>query len=161
MIRKVGADDFEDLLAIINAASQGYRHNIPGECWNEPYMAAAELAAEIADGVDFYGYVKDERLVGVMGIQEKNGATLIRHAYVRPEEQSKGIGGELLRRLLELVNSPRILVGTWQANTGAVRFYEHNGFVRLPHAESMRLLARHWTITPLQAESSVVLELTH
>jgi len=65
--------------AIINQAAEAYRGVIPPDCWHEPYMSRSSLAAEIADGVTFWGW-DDSGLVGVMGIQKVSDATLIRHA---------------------------------------------------------------------------------
>ena len=42
---------------------------IPADRWHEPYMPADELDAEIAAGVEFWGYEDDGELIGVMGIQ--------------------------------------------------------------------------------------------
>ena len=62
-----------------------------------------------------------------MGIQPVRDVNLIRHAYVVPESQGRGIGGALLEHLLELATRP-MLVGTWAAATWAIRFYERYGF---------------------------------
>ncbi len=45
------------------------------------------------EGVVFWGYEKNGKLMGVMGIQYVQDVTLIRHAYVRPARQNQGIGG--------------------------------------------------------------------
>jgi len=52
---------------------------------------------------------------------------LIRHAYVRPENQGQGIGGALLRRLTA-ETAERILIGTWAAAEWAIGFYRKHGF---------------------------------
>ena len=49
---------------------------------------------------------------GVMGIQPVQDVTLIRHAYVRSENQKKGIGARLLSHLRGLTDTP-VLIGTW------------------------------------------------
>ena len=49
-----------------------------------------------------------------MGIQPVRDVNLIRHAYVVPESQGRGIGGALLEHLLALATRP-MLVGTWAA----------------------------------------------
>ena len=74
-------------------------------------MSAAELGEEIESGVQFYGYTEDKSVVGVMGIQPVNDATLIRHAYVFANQQRKGIGEKLLNHLLRLAQTSDILVG--------------------------------------------------
>jgi N-acetylglutamate synthase-like GNAT family acetyltransferase len=81
---------------------------------------------------------------------------LIRHAYVRPEWQRRGVGAALIVHLRALA-ARRMLVGTWAAATWAIRFYERHGF-RLLTAQSTRtLLQTYWRISERQMETSVVL----
>src|SRR3954451_22722744 len=84
------------ILAIVNAAAAAYRGVIPADRWREPYMPARELDDEIAAGVELWGYEADGALVAVMGIQRVRDVDLIRHAYVAPGMQRRGIGGALL-----------------------------------------------------------------
>src|SRR5438132_288815 len=93
MIRPCRDDERDTILAIANAAADAYRGVIPDDRWHEPYMPASELDAEIAAGVAFWGYEDDGALVGVMGIQPVRDVELIRHAYVVPSGQRRGIGG--------------------------------------------------------------------
>ncbi len=156
MIRPLRADETEAILAIINAAAQAYRGVIPADCWHEPYMSSRELANELKAGVTFFGYEDDGRLVGVMGRQDLGEVTLIRHAYVHPAWQRRGIGEQLLHYLLTDLSGP-VLVGTWAAAHWAVRFYEKNGFTLMSPQEKERLLRSYWTISDRQIETSVVL----
>ena len=141
---------------IINDAAIAYKGAIPADRWHEPYMPMADLQAEIAKGVRFYGCTIDGRLVGVMGIQDVKDVTLIRHAYVRTAERRHGVGQALLQHLNGLAKRP-ILIGTWKAATWAIRFYEKNGFRVVSEAEKNRLLRTYWTIPDRQVEESVVL----
>ncbi|MGA7915916.1 MAG: GNAT family N-acetyltransferase, partial [Candidatus Acidiferrales bacterium] len=95
-------------------------------------------------------------LGGVMGIQDVQDVTLIRHAYVRTGSQKRGIGGRLLSHLLGLSSRP-ILIGTWAAAVWAIRFYEANGFKMVSPEEIDRLLKKYWEIPERQIETSVVL----
>jgi GNAT superfamily N-acetyltransferase len=119
-------------------------------------MPAEELDAEIAAGVVFWGYEEDGALLGIMGIQPVGDVDLIRHAYVAPAAQRKGVGGVLLGHLRASATR-RILVGTWASAEWAIAFYERHGFERLPREEGARLLRRYWTIPERQIETSVVL----
>src|ERR1700754_930736 len=83
-IRPCRDDDRETILAIVNAAAEAYRGVIPADRWHEPYMDRPELEAEIAGGVEFWGYEQDGALVGVMGIQRMEDVDLIRQPYVEP-----------------------------------------------------------------------------
>jgi N-acetylglutamate synthase-like GNAT family acetyltransferase len=106
--------------------------------------------------VRFFGYEENGELAGVMGIQDVQDVTLIRHAYVRTASRSKGIGGKLLNELRRLTTRP-ILIGTWSAATWAIRFYERHGFRQVSVEEKNRLLKKYWTIPDRQVETSVVL----
>ena len=156
MIRSLRADEIEAILAIINDAAQAYCGVIPADCWHEPYMSYQELESELRAGVNFWGYEGDGRVVGVMGRQDLGEVILIRHAYVDPTWQRRGIGNKLLDHLLTGLSRP-VLVGTWAAAHWAVCFYEKNGFTLVSHQEKERLLRTYWTISPRQIETSVVL----
>jgi N-acetylglutamate synthase-like GNAT family acetyltransferase len=121
MIRKCNHKDFENIYAIINEAAQVYKGVIPADRWKIPYMSREELKQEIDEGVQFWGYEAGGRLMGVMGMQAVQDVTLIRHAYVRPEEQNQGIGTKLLFELCKQTDRP-ILIGTWAAATRAIYF---------------------------------------
>jgi GNAT superfamily N-acetyltransferase len=139
---------------IVNSAAVAYRGAIPEDRWHEPYMGPAELEAEIAAGVEFWGYEDNGELLGVMGIQPVQDVTLIRHAYVSPAAQGRGIGGALLAAL-DAPGSGQMLVGTWAAASWAIRFYERHGFVAAD--DPATLLRRYWSIPERQIETSVVL----
>jgi Sec-independent protein translocase protein TatA/GNAT superfamily N-acetyltransferase len=155
-IRPLNHEEIDRALAIINQAALAYQGVIPADCWQEPYMPEEELRAEIAAGVNFWGYEDEGRLLGVMGRQDLVRVTLIRHAYVDPGAQRQGVGARLLNDILQQVPGP-VLVGTWAAAWWAIRFYEKHGFRLVTQAEKDRLLQTYWTITPRQVETSVVL----
>ena|ERR1700724_2225171 len=156
MIRRCDDRDFELILAIINDGAQAYRGIIPADRWIEPYMSRKELQHQIDEGVVFWGSEETGPLEGVMGIQEVQDVTLIRHAYVRTSSQRRGIGGHLLSHLRELASGP-LLIGTWAAAGWAIHFYERHGFQMVSRREQERLLKRYWTIPERQIDSSVVL----
>jgi len=132
---------------------------IPDDLWKEPYMSSEELEREINAGIVFYGWVEDDVLLGVMGIQSVKDVTLIRHAYVLTKYQRKGIGGKLLKYLIDLAKTSEILVGTWASATWAIRFYEKRGFKLVSSEEKNKLLRTYWNIPERQIEASVVLRL--
>jgi GNAT superfamily N-acetyltransferase len=163
--------DLAAMVAIINAAATAYAGVIPADRYHQPYMPREELCAEIAAGVRFWGLFEapdpetglsadGSALAGVMGVQDVDDVTLIRHAYVRPDRQRAGVGGRLLASLLGLAGEPPawpLLVGTWAAAWWAVAFYERHGFVLVTPEEKDRLLRRYWNIPERQVETSVVL----
>jgi GNAT superfamily N-acetyltransferase len=158
-IRPCRDDERDAIFAIVNAAAEAYRGVIPPDRWHEPYMPREELDAEIDAGVEFWGYESDGGLLGVMGIQPVRDVVLIRHAYVVPGDQRRGIGGALIEHLLRDVTQP-ILVGTWAAAEWAIRFYERHGFELLSRERTRELLQTYWSIPDRQVETSVVLALS-
>jgi GNAT superfamily N-acetyltransferase len=155
-IRLCRDDDRAAILAIVNAAAEAYRAVIPIDRWHEPYMPQNELESEIAAGVVFWGHEDNGVLVGVMGLQSVRDVDLIRHAYVRPGSQRRGVGGTLVRHLRGL-STRRILVGTWGAADWAVRFYRRHGFELVSPERKSVLLKTYWIIPDRQIETSVVL----
>jgi GNAT superfamily N-acetyltransferase len=155
-IRPCRDDERTAILAIINAAAAAYRGVIPADRWREPYMPAGELDREIAAGVTFWGYEADGALVGIMGLQAMRDVDLIRHAYVSPGSQGRGVGGALLEHFTGAA-ARRMLVGTWAAAEWAIRFYRRHGFELVSPERKAELLKTYWTIPDRQIETSVVL----
>ena len=156
MIRRCNDADFTAIEAIVNEAAEAYRGAIPADCWHEPYMTGSDLTTEIAAGVNFWGWEEYGALAGIMGLQKVRDATLIRHAYVLPFHQGRGVGGALLAALAVQATKP-LMVGTWAAATWAIRFYERHGFRLVSTEEKDRLLSTYWSIPLRQQETSVVL----
>lgn len=152
-IRRLTMEDSTRIVAIINSAATKYENEIPDDLYSEPYMPLDELEDEM-EKMDFFGYVT-ETLLGVIGLQNLDDVSLIRHLYVIPEQQRHGIGTELLDHSIDRAGSDEILVGTWEAATWAIRFYEKNGFDLVDDAES--LLQQHWEVPPRQMDESLVL----
>jgi GNAT superfamily N-acetyltransferase len=155
-IRLCRDDERTAMLGIINAAAEAYRGVIPPDCWHEPYMPPQDFDREIAKGVDFWGYEMHGKLIGVMGIQPVRDVDLIRHAYVLPGSQRRGVGAALITHLRHL-SARRMLVGTWSAAIWAIRFYQRHSFQLLAAERARALLGMYWTITDRQIETSVVL----
>ncbi len=155
-IRPCIETDFETIFEIVNDGASAYKGVIPSDCWKEPYMPREELKHEINVGVRFWGYEENGKLIGVMGIQDVQDVTLIRHAYVRTTHRNQRIGGKLLAFLRTQTNKP-ILIGTWADAVWAIRFYEKHGFRLVTPEEKNRLLKKYWTVSDRQIETSVVL----
>ena len=155
-IRQAKDADLTQLLAIINEAAQAYRGVIPADRWREPYMPEQELVSEIANGITFWVAEEEGQVLGVIGLQDRGAVALIRHAYVAPTTQRKGVGTKLLRHVEALTAKP-VLIGTWADASWAIDFYRRNGFTLVGPAEKDRLLRTYWLIPERQIETSVVL----
>jgi GNAT superfamily N-acetyltransferase len=147
----------DEMYRVINDAATAYRGVIPADCCPDPYMPRAELAAEMA-AMQFYGGFADGRLVAVMGVQDVQDVTLVRHAYVETARRGQGYGGALLRHVEAAAGRATILVGTWAAATWAIAFYQAHGYALVAdRAEKDALLRRYWPVPERQIETSVVL----
>ena len=158
MIREYTKSDSSEILYVINDAAARYKNVIPDNCWHEPYMSERELLDEFKDGVRMFGYLHNNKLIGVIGFQEIKDVVLIRHAYTLTTYQGKGMGSALLEYLLNKNRNSRLLVGTWKNAKWAIRFYEKFGFNLHAKKKTTLLLKKYWNIPLKQIENSVVLE---
>ena len=158
MIREYIKSDSSKILYVINDAAVRYKGIIPDNCWHEPYMSEQELVDEFTDGVRMFGYNRNNKLIGVIGIQEIKDVILIRHAYTLTSYQGKGIGSALLKYLLKRNQNSRLLVGTWRKARWAIRFYEKFDFILHAKKQATQLLKKYWKIPLKQIKNSVVLE---
>jgi N-acetylglutamate synthase-like GNAT family acetyltransferase len=156
MIRKCIDADFEMIYQIINDSAEAYRGVIPADRWHEPYMSREQLKEEIDASVRFWGFEEDSVLIGVMGMQDREDVTLMRHAYVRSRMRNHGIGSRLLKFLESTTEKP-ILIGTWADATWAVAFYQKHGYRLVSTVEKNQLLKKYWHVPERQIETSVVL----
>jgi len=154
MICQCRPEDTNRIYFIINEAARAYESIIPADCYHQPYMPIEELEREMKR-MAFFGWEVGGELVGVTGFEPIKDVTLIRHSYVLPGWQRQGIGSRLLEYLMGLVNTHRLLVGTWVDAFWAIDFYEKHGFRLLPDKDD--LLKTYWDIPQRQIETSVVL----
>ena len=158
MIKEYKKSDSSEILYVINDAAIKYKGVIPGNCWHEPYMPEQELINEFNNGLRMFGNHYNNKLIGVIGIQDIKDVILIRHAYTLTSYQNKGTGSMLLEYLLKKNQNSRLLVGTWKNATWAIRFYEKFGFILHAKDQSTLLLKKYWKISSNQIKNSAVLE---
>ena len=154
MIRPCSQADLARMCEVINDAATAYEGAIPADCYHQPYMPLDELEREAAR-MTFYGWEEDGRLIGVVGYEPIRDVTLMRHCYVLSDRQRRGVGSALVRHVMDVTTTERLMVGTWAAATWAIRFYEKHGFRLLPDGDA--LLRTYWDIPARQRETSVVL----
>ena len=158
MIKEYKQNNTSEIINIINNASLKYKGIIPNDCWKEPYMSEQELLDEFSDGVRMYGYHQNNKLIGVIGVQEVKDVILIRHTYTLSSYQNIGAGSALLEYLLKKNQDSRLLIGTWKDAIWAIQFYQKFGFILHNKEETNLLLKKYWNISTKQIENSVVLE---
>jgi len=158
MITEYAKKDISTILHVINDAALKYKGVISDDCWHEPYMSEQELIIEFDNGVHMFGHRSSGKLIGVMGIQELKGVTLIRHAYTLTSYQGIGVGKSLLNYLLQKKQKTSLLVGTWRDATWAIQFYEKSGFILQTKKRTVQLLKKYWKIPETQIDNSVVLK---
>jgi N-acetylglutamate synthase-like GNAT family acetyltransferase len=127
---------------------------IPADRWHEPYMPMEEVRAEL-QRMRFYGYVRDGKVLGVIGKERVRDVTLLRHLYVRMDAQGKGIGENLVAFVQKKIDTEWLLIGTWGSARWAVDFYLKRDFALMPDKDG--LLRNYWDIPDRQVETSVVL----
>jgi len=154
MMRICQPSDTQRIYFIINEAAKAYEGVIPADCYHQPYMPRDELQREMKR-ISFFGWEVNGELVGLMGVEPVKDVTLIRHAYVLPQCQRRGIASQLINHLKGLATTSRLLVGTWTDAQWAIDLYEKHGFKLLPDKDE--LLKTYWDIPQRQIETSVVL----
>jgi GNAT superfamily N-acetyltransferase len=154
MIRELTSKDTDTIYKVINEAARAYLRVIPDDCYHDPYMPEDELRREMAK-MSFFGWNEGSRIVGVIGYQPVKDVTLVRHAYVLPDYQRRGIGLKLLEHVKRMTKAGYLLVGTWADATWAIAFYQKNGFKLMPNKDE--LLKKYWEVPRRQIETSVVL----
>ena len=156
MIRSLSHADRDAALAVINIAARWYQEFLPPEDFHDPEMTPDQWEAE-ARRMTWYGAFAEGALVGVMGLESVRDATLIRHAYVLPEQQRHGIGRRLLEHLERQVSEgKRIIVGTYAANHKARSLLEKAGYTLSPDPEAV--LRAYYSIPEDRLKSSVTYE---
>ncbi|MFW6110935.1 MAG: GNAT family N-acetyltransferase [Thermoproteota archaeon] len=159
MIDELSYSHFNSILRIINDAAQAYEGVIPDDRWEKPYMSKNELRDGLEEGIQFYGWKEDDKILAVMGIQDFEDITLIRHAYVLPEHQGEDIGGKLLEYLIDIAENSTVLVDPWEDADWAISFYHKHGFHQVSSSEKEKLLRKYWDVSEREIETSVVLRL--
>lgn len=156
MVRALGPRDRPAAMAVINTAAEWYAEFLPPSEVHEPEMTLHGWAEE-ARRMTWYGAFDGVDLVGVMGLEYAGGAALLRHAYVLPDRQRRGIAAMLLNHLeREVADVGTIIVGTYSANYKARAAFEKAGYQLSPDSEAV--LRHYYDIPEDRLQSSVTYE---
>jgi GNAT superfamily N-acetyltransferase len=155
-VRPLAQSDRDAALAVINAAARWYREFLPPDHVRDPEMTAAQWEDE-ARRLTWYGVFEGPALLAVGGLEYVRDAALLRHGYVLPEHQRRGIGARLREHLEGQVRGVRrIIVGTYAGNYKARGSLEKAGY-RLS-ADSRAILRAYYAIPEDRLLSSVAYE---
>jgi len=97
-----------------------------------PWSRESVLAHITADNANFFVHKKDGVAVGYIGLIYALDEGNITNIAVRPEFRKTGIGGALLRHLLDFAAHSGIVHLTLEVRRGndaAIKLYEKHGFV--------------------------------
>ena len=155
-VRPLGPRDREAALAVINAAARWYREFLPAAEVHDPEMTPEGWDAE-ARRMTWYGAFEGDALVGVMGLERVGRVALLRHAYVPPAEQRRGVGTRLREHLEAAAGgAERIVVGTYAGNYKARRALEKAGYA--PSPDPVAVLRAYYRIPEDRLRASVTYE---
>jgi GNAT superfamily N-acetyltransferase len=161
-IRPLTVADRGAAVEVINSAARWYGGFLPPEEVHDPEMTATQWDEE-ARRLTWYGWFLDGVLVGVMGLEYVHDAALLRHAYILPEHQHRGIGlrlGEHLENLARREQAARglrrIIVGTYARNYKARGALEKMGYRLSP--DSAAVLREYYAIPEDRLRASVTYE---
>ena len=155
-IRKLTAEDRTRAVEVINTAARWARASLPPEELHDPEMNEADWEAE-GRRMTWWGALTDDTLVGVMGSEPMGEVALLRHAYILPRYQRKGVASALREHIEQnLPGIKRIIVGTYAANYKARGILEKGGY--LLSADSQAVLRTFFNIPEDRLLTSVTYE---
>jgi len=155
-IRALGPGDRDAAVAVINTAARWYRDFLPATELHDREMTPEQWEAE-ARRLAWYGVLDGTLLVAVGGLEHVRDAALLRHGYVLPEYQRRGVGAllrEHLERQVRGVN--RIIVGTYAGNYKARGALAKGGYQLSADPEGV--LRTYYAIPEARLRSSVTYE---
>jgi GNAT superfamily N-acetyltransferase len=157
-VRECDSTDTDVIYRVINEAAKAYKPVLPPGVYHEPQMSMDELLGEL-ERVKFLAYTEQGRVLGVMGYEFVGEVALIRHAYVLPKAQRKGIGALLLTLAEDAIAKSgwvrRIVIGTYAAASWAISFYEKHGYRKSPDPQTV--LRNYYRIPEIQSLNSLTL----
>ena len=155
-IRALTPRDRDAAVSVINTAARWYRDFLPPADVHDPEVTPDQWDAE-ARRLTWYGVFDGDVLVAVGGLELVRDAALLRHGYVLPEHQRRGVGALLREHLERQVRGvSRIIVGTYAGNYKARGALDKAGY-RLS-ADPEAVLRVYYAIPEDRLRSSVTYE---
>lgn len=83
---------------------------------------------------DYYNIIIDDKIIGSVCIKELENAKLLDEIYLEKEFRNKGIGTDIIRKIIE--NNKNIYLWVYKKNKKAVLLYKRLGFTIEEETES-------------------------
>ena len=83
---------------------------------------------------DYYNIIIDDKIIGSVCIKELENAKLLDEIYLEKEFRNKGIGTDIIRKIIE--NNKNIYLWVYKKNKKAVLLYKRLGFIIEEETES-------------------------
>jgi GNAT superfamily N-acetyltransferase len=156
-IRPYAPPDLTAALGVVNSAAASYRSFLPPEEYHEPLMTREEFQREAGRMQLYVAEDACGEIVGVMGLEHVGEAALIRHGYVRPDHQRRGIGEALLAHLEGMAGpGRRIIIGTYRGNVAAQAHLAKHGYRGVEDSDAV--LRTYYDIPEAQRQGSIAFE---
>ena len=119
MIRKFETKDLDEVMSLwlhVNIEAHSF---VEEDYWKKNY----EMIRELIPKAEVYVAEENQKIQGFIGLTDDYIAGI----FVKAEEQSKGIGSELLHIAMALKD--QLYLNVYRKNAGAMKFYQRCGFI--------------------------------
>ena len=124
-LRKADQNDFEDVYSIKIEAMKEYIILTWG--WDEDLQKKFHLQEFKRENI--FIIEDDSKKIGTIGINENSEEVVISRLYLIKEYQSRGIGSDIIHKIINENSSKLIRLGVLKINKRAKKLYEELGFV--------------------------------
>ena len=83
---------------------------------------------------DYYNIIIDDKIIGSVCIRDLENAKLLDEIYLEKEFRNKGIGTDIIRKIIE--NNESVYLWVYKKNIKAVLLYKRLGFKIIDETES-------------------------
>lgn len=83
---------------------------------------------------DYYNIIIDDKIIGSVCIRDLENAKLLDEIYLEKEFRNKGIGTDIIRKIIE--NNESVYLWVYKKNIKAVSLYKRLGFKIIDETES-------------------------
>ena len=83
---------------------------------------------------DYYNIIIDDKIIGSVCIRDLENAKLLDEIYLEKEFRNKGIGTDIIRKIIE--NNESVYLWVYKENIKAVSLYKRLGFKIIDETES-------------------------